>query len=231
MLKLEVSWILRKCLHSLGQSLTLVEYVAKYASKEAADEAGEDTESEDEMSSVGSYESGGEEPAGEMDDVWLSFFLFIIQPILTSGFGQAWTQVYCIIFPILIFSSTGTGLAGVIMVELRISFLEAIMGRSWRWESYSCHSRLVNSFKNDYLQCTGYSALGCQKLYPFIVVWPASLFLSESASFFYLLPVCEHEAYFFLYCFSSFNCSVCSSSSMVSFFFSLLQSSTLVEYH
>lgn len=53
----------------MGQSLTLVEYVAKYASKEAADEAGEDTESEDEMSSVGSYESGGEEPAGEMDDV------------------------------------------------------------------------------------------------------------------------------------------------------------------
>ncbi|KAL2217435.1 ubiquitin-conjugating enzyme type E2 [Thermoascus aurantiacus ATCC 26904] len=46
------------------------EYVAKYASKEVVDEAGEDTESEDEMSSVGSYESGGEEePAGEMDDV------------------------------------------------------------------------------------------------------------------------------------------------------------------
>lgn len=48
----------------------LAEYVAKYASKEVVDEAGEDTESEDEMSSVGSYESGGEEePAGEMDDV------------------------------------------------------------------------------------------------------------------------------------------------------------------
>ncbi|KAK2740486.1 Ubiquitin-conjugating enzyme E2 8 [Onygenales sp. PD_40] len=45
------------------------EYVVKYASKDAADEAGEDTESEDEMSSVGSYESGNEEPAGEMDDV------------------------------------------------------------------------------------------------------------------------------------------------------------------
>ncbi|KMK63243.1 hypothetical protein Y699_04073 [Aspergillus fumigatus Z5] len=40
------------------------EYVAKYASKEAVDEAGEDTESEDELSSAGSYESGGEEPAG-----------------------------------------------------------------------------------------------------------------------------------------------------------------------
>ena len=34
------------------------------------DEAGEDTESEDELSSAGSYESGGEEPAGTMDDVW-----------------------------------------------------------------------------------------------------------------------------------------------------------------
>ncbi|KAK2796919.1 hypothetical protein FQN50_009378 [Emmonsiellopsis sp. PD_5] len=45
------------------------EYVVKYASKDAADEAGEDSESEDEMSSVGSYESGNEEPAGEMDDV------------------------------------------------------------------------------------------------------------------------------------------------------------------
>ncbi|EEQ32124.1 ubiquitin-conjugating enzyme h [Microsporum canis CBS 113480] len=45
------------------------EYVAKYASKDAADDAGEDTEDDGEMSSVGSYESGGEEPAGEMDDV------------------------------------------------------------------------------------------------------------------------------------------------------------------
>ncbi|KAJ5105764.1 hypothetical protein NUU61_003111 [Penicillium alfredii] len=45
------------------------EYVAKYASKEAVDDAGEDTESEDELSSAGSYESNGEEPAGAMDDV------------------------------------------------------------------------------------------------------------------------------------------------------------------
>ncbi|KAJ5939973.1 hypothetical protein N7516_000141 [Penicillium verrucosum] len=45
------------------------EYVAKYASKEAVDEAGEDTESEDELSSAGSYESDGEQPAGTMDDV------------------------------------------------------------------------------------------------------------------------------------------------------------------
>lgn len=45
------------------------EYVAKYASKDAVDDAEEDTESEDELSSAGSYESGGEEPAGTMDDV------------------------------------------------------------------------------------------------------------------------------------------------------------------
>lgn len=47
----------------------LLEYVAKYATKEAVDEAGEDSSSEDELSSVGSYESDREEPAGEMDDV------------------------------------------------------------------------------------------------------------------------------------------------------------------
>ncbi|KLJ12624.1 hypothetical protein EMPG_12354 [Blastomyces silverae] len=46
-----------------------VEYVAKYASKDVADEAAEDSESDDELSSVGSYMSGDEEPAGEMDDV------------------------------------------------------------------------------------------------------------------------------------------------------------------
>ncbi|MCJ1444537.1 MAG: Ubiquitin-conjugating enzyme E2 8 [Stictis urceolatum] len=45
----------------------LSEYVSKYATKDAADEAGEDSSSEDEMSSVGSYESGDEEPAGTMD--------------------------------------------------------------------------------------------------------------------------------------------------------------------
>ncbi|PGH11147.1 ubiquitin-conjugating enzyme E2 8 [Polytolypa hystricis UAMH7299] len=46
------------------------EYVAKYASKDVVDEGGDDSESDDEMSSVGSYQSGGEEePTGEMDDV------------------------------------------------------------------------------------------------------------------------------------------------------------------
>ena len=45
------------------------EYVAKYATKDAADEAGDDSESDDSMSSVGSFESGDEEPAGQMDEV------------------------------------------------------------------------------------------------------------------------------------------------------------------
>ncbi|KAJ5495940.1 Ubiquitin-conjugating enzyme E2 8 [Penicillium diatomitis] len=52
-----------------GYEAKVKDYVAKYASKEAVDDAGEDTESEDELSSAGSYESGGEEPAGAMDDV------------------------------------------------------------------------------------------------------------------------------------------------------------------
>lgn len=59
----------RWCLTRLHLILTQVEYVAKYASKDAVDDAEEDTESEDELSSAGSYESGGEEPAGTMDDV------------------------------------------------------------------------------------------------------------------------------------------------------------------
>lgn len=45
------------------------DYVTRYASKDAADEAGEDSESDDEMSSVGSYASEDEEPAGNMDEI------------------------------------------------------------------------------------------------------------------------------------------------------------------
>ncbi len=45
----------------------MLEYVAKYATREAADEAGEDSEEEEEMSSVGSFESDDEEPAGTME--------------------------------------------------------------------------------------------------------------------------------------------------------------------
>lgn len=48
-------------------NMRILEYVAKYATKDAADEAGDDSESEDEMSSVGEYESDDEEPAGPME--------------------------------------------------------------------------------------------------------------------------------------------------------------------
>jgi ubiquitin-conjugating enzyme E2 H len=42
----------------------------KYASKDAADEADEESDLDDEMSSVGSYESGDdEEPAGNMEEI------------------------------------------------------------------------------------------------------------------------------------------------------------------
>jgi len=43
------------------------EYVSKYATKDAADEAGDDSESDDVMSSAGSFVSGDEEPAGTME--------------------------------------------------------------------------------------------------------------------------------------------------------------------
>ncbi|KAL8932477.1 MAG: hypothetical protein Q9211_006290 [Gyalolechia sp. 1 TL-2023] len=43
------------------------EYVNRYASKEAADEAGDDSDEDDGMSSVGDFESGDEEPAGQME--------------------------------------------------------------------------------------------------------------------------------------------------------------------
>ncbi|KKA21564.1 UBC8 functions in catabolite degradation of fructose-1 [Rasamsonia emersonii CBS 393.64] len=49
------------------------EYVAKYATKEAVDEAGEDSSSEDELSSAGSYESDREEPADGGGDSRLSW--------------------------------------------------------------------------------------------------------------------------------------------------------------
>ena len=41
--------------------------MSKYASKDAADDVGEDEDSENEMSSVGDFESGDEEPAGPME--------------------------------------------------------------------------------------------------------------------------------------------------------------------
>ncbi|KAL8860528.1 MAG: hypothetical protein Q9178_003188 [Gyalolechia marmorata] len=43
------------------------EYVTRYASKDAADDAGDDSDEDDGMSSVGDFESGDEEPAGQME--------------------------------------------------------------------------------------------------------------------------------------------------------------------
>lgn len=45
-----------------------IEYVQKYASKEAADEAGAETDDDDDLSSVASFDED-EEPAGRLDDV------------------------------------------------------------------------------------------------------------------------------------------------------------------
>lgn len=48
------------------------DYVSRYATKNAADEAGAESEDDDDLSSVGSYnDDDGEEaqPAGQMDDV------------------------------------------------------------------------------------------------------------------------------------------------------------------
>ncbi|KAK4147581.1 ubiquitin-conjugating enzyme E2 H [Dichotomopilus funicola] len=46
------------------------EYVTRYATKTAADEAGAESEDDDDLSSVGSYnDEDDEEPAGQMDDV------------------------------------------------------------------------------------------------------------------------------------------------------------------
>lgn len=41
--------------------------MTKYATKECADAATDDSESDDEMSSVGSFDSADEEPAGAME--------------------------------------------------------------------------------------------------------------------------------------------------------------------
>jgi ubiquitin-conjugating enzyme E2 H len=47
------------------------DYVSRYATKNAADEAGAESEDDDALSSVGSYNDDDEEaqPAGQMDDV------------------------------------------------------------------------------------------------------------------------------------------------------------------
>ena len=47
----------------------VADYVKKYASKEAVDEAGAESEDDDELSSVASFDDDDAEPAGHMDDV------------------------------------------------------------------------------------------------------------------------------------------------------------------
>ena len=48
----------------------ITEYVQKYANKDAADEVGQESEDEDDMSSVASFDDDeDEEPAGQMEDV------------------------------------------------------------------------------------------------------------------------------------------------------------------
>jgi len=60
----------RSTVCAVSDVLTEADYVKRYASEEQANEAGEEEE-EAEMSSVGSYDSDGEEeePAGEMEEI------------------------------------------------------------------------------------------------------------------------------------------------------------------
>ncbi|KAG5663387.1 hypothetical protein KAF25_001323 [Fusarium avenaceum] len=54
---------------SYDVKVKVLEYVQKYASKEAADEAGAESEDDEELSSVASFDDDDDEPAGQMDDV------------------------------------------------------------------------------------------------------------------------------------------------------------------
>lgn len=47
----------------------ILEYVKKYASKEVVDEAGAESEDDDELSSVASFDDDDAEPTGQMEDV------------------------------------------------------------------------------------------------------------------------------------------------------------------
>jgi hypothetical protein len=69
-LKVCVAYTFKDYTAGIQRLMKCSEYVQKYATKDAADEAGEDDESEDEMSSVGSYaEDEDEEPAGNMEEL------------------------------------------------------------------------------------------------------------------------------------------------------------------
>ncbi|KAL8864277.1 MAG: hypothetical protein Q9174_007409 [Haloplaca sp. 1 TL-2023] len=50
-----------------GKVREVQEYVTRYASKDTGDEGGDDSDEDDAMSSVGDFESGDEEPAGQME--------------------------------------------------------------------------------------------------------------------------------------------------------------------
>ena len=53
-----------------SQANVHLEYVQKYANKDTAEDSDKDDGDDDEMSSVGSYESGDEdEAAGNMEDI------------------------------------------------------------------------------------------------------------------------------------------------------------------
>jgi ubiquitin-conjugating enzyme E2 H len=52
-----------------GHWRPMLEYVARFASKDATDQAGAESEDDDDLSSVASFDEDDEEPAGKMDDV------------------------------------------------------------------------------------------------------------------------------------------------------------------
>lgn len=61
---------MREGMGVLTCTVNFTEYVTRYATKAAADEAGAESEDDDDLSSVGSYnDEDDEEPAGQMDDV------------------------------------------------------------------------------------------------------------------------------------------------------------------
>ena len=47
----------------------MLEYVTRFASKDATDQTGAESEDDDDLSSVASFDEDDDEPAGKMDDV------------------------------------------------------------------------------------------------------------------------------------------------------------------
>ncbi|KAK1836672.1 ubiquitin-conjugating enzyme/RWD-like protein [Podospora conica] len=52
-----------------GYDAKVKEYVTRFASKDATDQAGAESEDDDDLSSVASFDEDDDEPAGKMDDV------------------------------------------------------------------------------------------------------------------------------------------------------------------